>query len=70
MLSVNVVKLFEMERFLRSVGVYVKPSLISSNECPHIVFISMYILEPIPLKETQIQVIPISMKGVSSFVLG
>lgn len=67
MFSVNLVKLFEMER---SLGVYVKPSLISSNERPSVVFISMHILEPVPLKETQIPIIPTSKKDISWSMLG
>lgn len=70
MFSVNLVKFFEMERFVRSLGVYVKPSLISSNECPSIVFISMHVLEPVPLKETQIPIILTSKKDISWSMLG
>lgn len=67
MLSVHIVKLFEMERFVRSLGLCVKPSLILSNEHPSVVFISMHILEPVSLKETLIQVIPILKKDIPWF---
>lgn len=45
MLSVNIVTLFEIENFVRSLGICRKPSLIPSNEHPSKV--SMHIPEPV-----------------------
>lgn len=57
MLAVNVVKLFEMERFIKSLSVCETFSL-PSKEHLGIVFLSMHILEALSLKEMHIQYVP------------
>lgn len=68
MLSVHIVKVFEVERFVISLGICVKPSLILSNEHPSIVFICLHIPEPVSLKEMPIQVIPTSKTDIPWFM--